>query len=211
VLAARARDTELVFDVLNGTLSLVLGGEVSSAVTTLVEVNPAPGNPLTTLHVSYDGGAFVMVQPGLWMENNANGPFGWVSEGVDSDNIFLTDESRGVDARLDLSTNGFFATFPGQEEQRYFGLNAEAGPVGGWLAKQVVYASGDFTQTGGDTWVDNASDGTHNFVEYDRDENSVWLEDTERNIFIELYVTGGIIKIGPPGDTRVLYVIERSW
>ena len=118
--------------------------------------------------------------------------------------VYLRATDRAnVNVQLDLWTMKIYYEAPGTGGRLVLApvVSADPSRLGGWSAREVLYASGRFTQTGVSTWSEVNQHGPHAFREIGRDEWSVYLVATDRaDVYVQLDLWTLQVKYRGPGN-----------
>lgn len=165
--------------------------------------------------VVYQNGAYVQLDATTWVENNGHGLHTFTESARDEWSVYLRATDRAnVYVQLDLWTMKIYYEAPGTGRLELAPVQtAEPQRLGGWSAREVLYSTGRFTQTGTSSWSEVNRDGTHLFRELGRDEWSVYLASTNRaNVYIQLDLWTLQVKYRGPGypNSIVLYGVTGA-
>lgn len=130
-----------------------------------------------------------------WEELNASNSvsFRFKETHRDDWSVYLHDASRNVYLQLDLHRK-IIVYSHGNTKFDLYSILSSASKINGWTANQASFASlegrplGQYLQTGKKTWTEFGKTGTVNFIfeEIHRDDWSIYLRDTSRNVRIQI-------------------------
>lgn len=108
------------------------------------------------------------------------------------------------------STMSFVINADGSGEQTVSASKAVVGGVNGFNVNLVTHSQGAFVQLSNGQWVENSTGSTYVFDEVSRDEWSVYLQDINRNVAIQLDLFSDQVFYSDPSQTFVLYNIQST-
>lgn len=160
-------------------------------------------------------GSYFQTSPEAWYERNPQGKktFDFKETNRDDWSVYLLDSSREVSIQIDIWTKKVFYSDPKTPRREQYNVLSVA-PVNGWLAREAVFGEGANTfgrfrqEEGTKNWQEFDKDGkvTFNFVENNRDEWSVYLLDSSRDVSIQIDIwTSKIIYSDPNTPPRDQY------
>lgn len=179
-------------------------------------------------HVEYGSdpktieGSFRQVGTTDWSEDKTDGKtaFRFSETGRDDSSVYLLDSSRNVRIQLDLSRSIVLCQSGNEKQQELYKVISASAKVNGWLVNEVDYVAGgtaiagSLRQTDSHTWIEeNSIDGksSFQFTETGRDDWSVYLKDSSRNVSLQLNLfEGAIFYSDAKNPRRQLYTIGRA-
>ena len=176
----------------------------------------APVNGRNVNVVSVEQGTFRQVSKQHWIEQNKHGQrvFSFKETHRDAWSVYLHDASRNVHLQLDLHRKIVgYSDANNPSKRDLYRITAGSSKLSGWLVKRVKFNNGAFVYKGGKQWVET---GTHNQVRFNfrevaRDDWSVYLKDSSRNVYIQLDLHTRKVMYNAGNDPRVpLYHIKNA-
>lgn len=156
--------------------------------------------------VNYATGAFVQLNSNTWVENNTSGSYLLVETGRDSQSIYL-ENSNGESIVLNLSGNQISGPHA-EDSSATLSAILETAPNSTFAVSRVTYSSGAFIQLNDEDWVENNSDGSFFYKEERRDEESIYLDDVNRDVSIRLDLNLNTVFYADPSQTLAIYTIS---
>ena len=139
-------------------------------------------------------GAYFQTGPNAWKETNVQGQttFQFVEVNRDEWSVYLDDGSRGVSIQIDLHRKKVRYSDPNTPWRDQYDV-LRATPVVGWLVEQSDFSGGGkklgaYFQTGLNAWKEVNTQGqtTFQFAETNRDDWSVYMNDSSRGVSIQI-------------------------
>ena len=165
--------------------------------------------------VSVDNGTFRQISRKSWVEQNKQGQrvFSFKETHRDAWSVYLHDASRNVRLQLDMHRKIVgYSDANNPTKRDLYRINAGSSKMSGWLVKKVTVKNGAFVYKGNKRWVEkDASNKTvFRFTEVARDDWSVYMKDSSRNVNIQLDLHTKKVMYNVGNDPRVaLYNIKR--
>ena len=199
-------------------------GAVSESRACNVDACPAEVNGWNASLVAYeqDGnqghfkGAFIHLGEGDWVENyiidgRHQEPILLHEVQRDEWSVYLESGAYNFIVQLDLYTH----EIKNYDTQQVYATDITGAPdrINGLMAREVTYPGGAFSMTSADgDWVERNSDGVHTFTEEYRDEWSVYLRSTDRDVSIQLDLWDMQVRYtGPGSNERIdLYTVTEG-
>jgi hypothetical protein len=131
----------------------------------------------------------------------------------DAWSVYLADDDRGIWVQIDLWKGQISWENPGEAPQYLYEVLNTSSKLNGWLVNTVqVENDGAFRQVGWTRWVEDSKEvgkAAFEFVEVGRDDNSVMIHDTGRDVHITIDLSAGMTRYSEgTGAARDLYKIE---
>lgn len=158
-------------------------------------------------------GSFRRVADGTWQEVDANGALRFTFTELRRDDwtVYLLDQTRGIEIRLDLHQRQVLYVAGGQQPYPIYAIlyamsDAPTGltvtRVDASLDGQIEVARFQTTGQPGE-WVEQNTYGevAYRFTESSRDEGSVYLQDASRGVWLQLDLTSDTIYYGVNGGS----------
>ena len=148
-------------------------------------------NGYSVQHAQFAEGYFIQTGPVTWRESGKVDKFEFIESARDEWSVYLDDPTRKVSIQIDLFRKKI--RYSDQEtpwRDQYDVLNAAS--VVGWLAGYAQFrvddAVGSYIETGAKAWSELDANGktVFEFVESNRDDWSVYLNDQSRKVSIQI-------------------------
>jgi hypothetical protein len=151
---------------------------------------------------------------GKWFEGNAGNPteFSFQEERRDDWSVYLFDSSRNVRIQLDIHRKKVIYSDASRQFDLYDITSAQSKKmINGGNVSSVRHSKGSYANRGNGQWVEVNSKNqvTFNFQETQRDEWSVYLLDSSRNVQIQLDLHRKKVIYSHDGQRFDLYDITR--
>ncbi len=196
-------------------------------------IDPAPPSSAkvkgrNVSRVMFHGGSFKQSGWREWQETGAQGRvrFNFTETARDEWSVYLFDRSRNVAVQLDLHRRKISVGNGNQPKADFYNITSVAAnpnlgsnqpqqPTGitGYTVAHVIHPRGTFTDSGNGSWDERNQRGqvTYRFQEQARDDWSVYLFDSSRNVALQLDLHRKKILIGfGNGPKSDLYNITSS-
>lgn len=173
-----------------------------------------PVNGRDVAFVQFQGGSIAQTGGRTWAEYGNGGParFNFQETHRDDWSVYLNDASRNVQLQLDLHRKWISYGENGGPKRDLYQIT-DAKSVTGRTVTSVKVPNGKFVRTGGGAWTEYDASGkrTYTFRETGRDAWSVYLNDTSRNVQLQLDLHRKWVSYGEDGGPkRDLYQITSA-
>ncbi len=186
-------------------------------------------NGYNVSEVRFNGGHFRNTGRGKWTEYGADGrvKFTFNETGRDDWSVYLNDPSRNVQLQIDIHRKWILLGDNGGPKRDFYRIAsayrndgrvrspspAPRAETNGRNVKQVFFSGGSFRQTGPGRWAEfnDRGQATFRFTETGRDQWSVYLNDSSRNVQLQLDLYRKWVGYGQNGGSKSdLYQITSS-
>jgi len=161
-------------------------------------------NGYSVQHAEYPEGYFIQTGPVTWRENGKVSTFEFIESARDEWSVYLDDPSRKASIQIDLYRKKIRYSDQQTPWRDQYDLSSAA-PVVGWLVGYAEYrvngAVGSYLESGAKAWKELNAKGevVFEFVESDRDDWSVYLNDPSRKVSIQIDLYRKKIRYSDPG------------
>jgi len=159
-----------------------------------------------------NNGAFVQLNNSDWVENGETSHFNFKEMARDEWSVYLFDSSRNVNIQLDLWRKKVIYSEVGSDTKfdLYDITSANPGEINGFAASRIRHSAGAFYNVGPGKWIEDNGTKSFAFNEVGRDEWSVYLNDPNRRVSIQLDLFRKEIIYSDSKQKFVLYHITNT-